>query len=199
LDNVPQFHEYYDVDLASELLVESAVQTIACARSPVVTLSYGDVQTYYWLQKANGQQVDSRGYENWHELVHAYWARDRPDTYLNPELGERITVAERWRHGQIARLIQRLKEIPEGDGTALDNTVILYANEFGDATHVHTNMPFFIAGGRNLGIRQGQWLNFDGVPHNRLFMALLRAFGSNAATFGDPDYCAGGVLPGLLA
>ena len=43
--------------------------------------------------------------------------------------------------------LQRLKDTPDGDGTLLDNTLLLYGSAMGDSNlHNHKRVPFFMAG-----------------------------------------------------
>jgi hypothetical protein len=179
-------------------MVDATVQALACRRTQVVSLAYGDVDGHYWLRNPDGSGVNTHGFDSWHNMVHAYWDASSPQ-YLAADIGETMATADRWRHSQVARLLEGLRSTPEGDGTLLDHTVVLYMNEFGDATHVHSNIPFFIAGGSALGVNTGTWLEFDGEPHNRLYLSLLRAFGIQDQTFGEELFCGGGPLPGIIA
>jgi hypothetical protein len=43
----------------------------------------------------------------------------------------------------------------------------------------------------------GRSLRYSRVPHNRLLMALAHGFGHHIQTFGNPDFCSGGVLTNL--
>ena len=53
-----------------------------------------------------------------------------------------------WYSEQLAYLLQRLASVPEGEGTMLDNTIVLCVNEISRGnTHSHDNMHFLLAGG----------------------------------------------------
>jgi hypothetical protein len=104
---------------------------------------------------------------------------------------------------QVAYLVERLKAIPEGDGSLYDRTIILWTNELGDpAGHQPWNVPFVLAGGGGT-YRRGRLLTFPGSggargetnAHNRLLTSLANQFGANVPVFGDPDLA--GELPGL--
>jgi hypothetical protein len=43
----------------------------------------------------------------------------------------------------------------------------------------------------------GRALKYKKLPHNRLLLSLAHAFGHRIDKFGNPNYCAGGALPGL--
>jgi hypothetical protein len=102
-----------------------------------------------------------------------------------------------WFAEQLAYLIGKLKAIPDGSGTALDNTLLLWANELsrGNA-HSHPDMPFVLAGRAGGRVRTGRNLTYGAVPHNNLLVSILNAMDVPATTFGNPAYCTG-PLAGL--
>jgi hypothetical protein len=102
-----------------------------------------------------------------------------------------------WLFGLIAGMVKRLEQIPEGDGTMMDNTVIVYMSDAPD-THHSTGYEWPIAmvgnlkGRLNLG---GKYISFPGYgkPGHRtigsLYTTFLQAVGQRQQTFGrlDPD------------
>jgi hypothetical protein len=109
---------------------------------------------------------------------------------------------------QLATLIDQLKGIPEGEGTAFDNTLILWTNEQSKGnTHDLADMPYVLAGSAGGRVKTGQYLRFApelsqrkgerGESHNRLLTTVLQAMGLPDETFGDDQY-GSGVLPGIL-
>ncbi|HKY37123.1 MAG TPA: DUF1552 domain-containing protein [Polyangiaceae bacterium] len=102
-----------------------------------------------------------------------------------------------WHASLIARLFDRLATIPEGDGTALDNTLLFWGNEVSMGTiHNHDNMPLLVAGG-GWAFRTGRALTYAGNSHADLLVSLLNAMGVEQATFGDGNFCTG-PLSGLV-
>ena len=84
-------------------------------------------------------------------------------------------------------LLDRLKRTPEGDGTMLDNSLVIYGSAMGNSNmHNHKRCPLFLAGhagGRlkgNLHIKAA-----DGTPMANAMLASMQALGVDAATFGD--------------
>ena len=60
------------------------------------------------------------------------------------------------------------------------------------------DIPWVMIGG-GLGFQMGRSLQFPGVPHNRLHLALAHAMGhTGLVRFGNPDYCGDGPLTGLV-
>ncbi|NOJ94343.1 DUF1552 domain-containing protein [Corallococcus coralloides] len=141
----------------------------------------------------------------------------RTDTQAEPartEIRLRMVAVQRWYAEQVARLMDTLKSIPEGSGTVLDNTVILWGNELGDAAgHMNVSIPTVLAGGAGGKFRMGRMLSLrpgkdplrdwtgpgakleGAVPHNKLLTSIAQAFGVNVDRFGHDDYA--GTLPGL--
>lgn len=97
-----------------------------------------------------------------------------------------------------AYLAHRLAAIPEGDGTMLDNTLLVWGVESGtNHSHRPGDMQYLLIGGRNIGIRTGQFLRLGSTQKaSSLHTAVLNAFGHPATGFGiDTDI---GPLAGVL-
>jgi len=188
---VDWFHPYYDPDIAAPAIIDVMVEALACDRTRCVTFTMGDIDEWYWLRDKDGDIVRADQTGDWHEdVVHAYWGAFAGDALLE----ERLRVVGRYQHSLYAMLLQKLKNKQEGSGTLLDNCVVLYVNEFGSETHAHDNQPFMIGGGGGGAIQPGQWLSYSGEPHNRLLLSIMRMFGMQDTTFGDPNFCGGGPL-----
>ena len=76
----------------------------------------------------------------------------------------------------------------------LDNTLIVWVNELGKGnSHTLDNIPFVLLGGGGR-FNMGRSLQFDRVPHNRLWLAIAHAMGNSIDTFGMAKFCEGGPL-----
>ncbi|MFZ4986173.1 MAG: DUF1552 domain-containing protein [Blastocatellia bacterium] len=102
----------------------------------------------------------------------------------NPEKLRQHELADRMQMRELNRLFTDLKARPEGGGTLLDQTMVLYGTNLGDANrHVTTNLPTLFAGG---GFRHGQHLAFDrerNYPLPNLFVNILQRLGIEADRF----------------
>ena len=99
----------------------------------------------------------------------------------------------------MAYLAQRLADTPEpgGNGSLLDNTLLVWTNELGQGnSHTRDNIPFVLVGG-GLDFQMGRALKFDKVTHNRLLMSFAHGFGHHIEAFGKRDFCEKGALTGL--
>lgn len=102
----------------------------------------------------------------------------------------------KWWVEQFAYVLAQLAARPEGNGTMLDESLVLLCSEIADGnTHLHDDMPFVLAGGGAGTIRTGRFFDVGYRRHGDLFVALAHAMGDNLSSFGDAS---SGVLPGLL-
>lgn len=100
-----------------------------------------------------------------------------------------LVEIENWYAQQFASLLDRLDAVPEGDGTLLDHSLVVWLHEQSNgANHNRRNMPYVIAGGLHGSIEMGRRLDFSGVPHNRLLTSLAQAMGVPTEQFGDPQF-----------
>jgi len=118
------------------------------------------------------------------------------DPDLNAGSQEKLVKINQWFSGELAALAKKLEATPEpnGDGTLLDHTTIIWTNELGKGnSHSHEDIPFVLLGG-GLGFQTGRALQFEAQAHNRLWLALAHAIGHRLETFGNKELSAGGPL-----
>lgn len=171
-DNIPQITK-----MQTDLLVNSFVNDFARVATFQITNSVGQPKMS-WLG------ID----ESHHTLSH------EPDS--NKEAHDQLTKINTWYCEQLAYLTRRLSETPEpgGDGSMLDNTLILWGNELGQGnSHTLDNIPFVMVG-NGLGFDMGRSIKFDKVAHNRMLMSIAHGFGHHIETFGKKEFCEGGAL-----
>ena len=102
-----------------------------------------------------------------------------------------LVTRQTWHSQMLANFLTRLSQIPEGSGSVLDNTLVLWGNEVSEGnTHSHQNMPFVMMGG-GWHFRTGRYLQYQSASHNDLLVSVLNALGVNATTFGQADLCHG--------
>lgn len=95
---------------------------------------------------------------------------------------------DRWRAEQHAYFLKRLADTPEGDGTMLDRTIVLWGSSHPHASHSTRNYPIQIAGGNKLGFKHGNLHAFEGdkkVPLANLFVSMLNAVDVPVESFAD--------------
>ena len=125
-----------------------------------------------------------------HSLSH------KPDKDL--EAYSKLKQINTWFATELAYLVKRLSETPEPGGVGgnmLDYTQIVWVNELGKGnSHTLSNIPFVFIGG-GAGFKTNRALDFDGTPHNRLWLSLAQAMGdTELQTFGTERFNKGGAL-----
>lgn len=103
----------------------------------------------------------------------------------NTDRRQELQDIDNWYSQQVLYLLQKLDSIPEGDGSVLDNTLVVWGRELGTTAHRFERSPLIVAGGKNLGVVQGRNLNFDGQKHAKLLVSTAQIMGLSTNTVGD--------------
>ena len=88
-----------------------------------------------------------------------------------------------------AYYLDRLRRTPDGDGSLLDHSALLYGSGIGDPNvHDHTDLPIIVAGGGVGGLRHGRHIRYDHpTPLANLHLTLLDKVGVAIDTFADSN------------
>jgi hypothetical protein len=86
-----------------------------------------------------------------------------------------------------AYYLDRLKATPDGDGTLLDHSLILYGSGMGDPNiHDHVNLPIVVAGGAAGKVKGGRHIRYaEPTPLANLHLTLLERVGVRMNAFAD--------------
>ncbi len=86
-----------------------------------------------------------------------------------------------------AHFLARLRDTPEGEGTLLDNSLLLYGSGMGNPNvHDHINLPIVVAGGAAGGMQGGRHLRYqEPTPLANLHLTLLDKVGVRLDSFAD--------------
>jgi Protein of unknown function (DUF1552) len=159
-----------------EAQLELIAAALACDLTRVASLQYSfgdnDNNPYPWLGISEGH----------HPLTHA------PDS--DNDSWEKVIKIRTWYAEKFASLLDKLDAVKEGDGTLLDNTLVVWGSELGISnTHSFKSTPFVIAGGAAGAIPMGRYLEYnEQVQHNRLLVGICNAMGlSDVQKFGNVD------------
>jgi hypothetical protein len=85
-------------------------------------------------------------------------------------------------------LLEKLKSTPDGNGSLLDNSLVVYGSPMGDSNvHNHKRCPLFLAGHMGGRLKGGLHLKApDGTPMANVMLTLLHNLGrDDIQTFGD--------------
>jgi hypothetical protein len=137
---------------------------------------------------------------NQHSVTHAVG-----DTKGGPEPIASHRRFDQWYSERFAYLLRKLDAVQEGNGTLLDNTLVLFGSDTTTAqslwlgAHNMFRFPFFLAGGSNFAFKTGRALKYpmptvhnrettkQQTPHNRMLVSIGNAFGMNLTSFGTMD------------
>ncbi len=105
----------------------------------------------------------------------------------DPAKIERMSKINAFHVSLFSYYLQRLKATPDGDGSLLDHSVILYGSGIGNPNvHDHTNLPVLVAGGAAGGMRGGRHIRYqEPVPLANLHLTLLDKVGVRIDRFAD--------------
>jgi hypothetical protein len=105
----------------------------------------------------------------------------------NPDRLELLTKINTYHVSLVAHLLERLKSTPDGDGTLLDHSLILYGSGMSNSNvHNHSPLPVFVAGGAAGQIKGGRHLvQPENTPMANLLLSILHKAGVEADTVGD--------------
>ncbi len=122
---------------------------------------------------------------------------------------------DEWYASHLAYLLQKMDAIDEGNGTMLDNTLIVFGTDTqgwlreGGTAHMGTRFPMMLMGGKNHFFKTGRYVKTkiydiagasmgkENLPsHHRILVAIAQKFGLGIETFGSLDPALIGNNPG---
>ncbi|MDG2125571.1 MAG: DUF1552 domain-containing protein [Verrucomicrobiales bacterium] len=106
----------------------------------------------------------------------------------DPEKIARMAKINRFHVSLFSEFIQSLHDTPEGDGSLLDHSLLLYGSGMGNPNvHDHVNLPVLVAGGSAHGMQGGRHIRYDNAPTPlaNLHLTLLDKAGVPVEKFAD--------------
>jgi len=107
----------------------------------------------------------------------------------DPKKHAKLKLINKFHVGQFAYLLERLKAVPEGDGTLLDHCMIVYGSAIADGNrHNHEDLPILLAGRGNGTLTPGRHIRYPReTPLTNLYLALMERVGLKLSSFGDSN------------
>ncbi len=98
-------------------------------------------------------------------------------------------LINRWHVQQFAMMLERMDAIKEGEGTLLDNSMLMFGSSFSDGNrHDPDNLPILVAGKGGGSINSGRHIAAKGqVPLCNLYLSMLQHNGVQLDAFGDSN------------
>jgi hypothetical protein len=94
----------------------------------------------------------------------------------------------RYHVATLAYFVDKLNSIPEGDGTLLDHSLILYGSNMGNSNqHLHYDVPHVLIGGASGRLKGNRHLAYESktIPTGNLLLSVLDMYGLEHESFGD--------------
>jgi hypothetical protein len=127
--------------------------------------------------------------EGHHELAHL-----DPRTQEGQEKLRKLQRIDRYYLDLFVRMLRQLKDTREGEGTLLDNCMILYGSGLAwGRLHNRDNVPVLLAGGGGGTLNGGRHIRYPSRPLADLYLSLLSRLGVQRDRVADST----GVLPQL--
>jgi hypothetical protein len=159
-----------------------AVAALACNRTRVASLQWSrsfSMVRHSWVGVNTGH----------HTLSHN----------SSPASQMQKAAIERWNMQRMAELLTQLDSVREGEGTLLDNTMLIYANELtAGAAHSVSPPITFVAGSGGKKLRTGRLLSLTGFDFSQLLVTACQVMGVNDVTKVG-DLGKEGNIPALMA
>jgi hypothetical protein len=144
------------------------------------------IVTYMFGREGSELQYRMIGVSGSHHLISHHKRRQ--------ENFDKLTLINTYHSEQLAYLFGKLKAMPEGEGTVLDNCLIACGGALSDGnSHSHRNIPMFVMGRGGGTLRTGRLVKFEDTPVTNLWVGLLNRFGVPVESIGDST----GELPDL--
>lgn len=172
---------------------DTMVLAMACGLTQVGVIQCSQHTSELIMSRFRGTEMYDPGFDmRSHQASHYGARQERTNRLFTDYLKQR-----RWFVTQFAYLLQQLRARPEGDGTMLDHSLVVFCSEVSDGnTHSHQDMPFVLAGRAGGCVTPGRVLEHRGRRHGDLLASIAKAMGSDVDRWGDAS---SGVIPGLLS
>jgi hypothetical protein len=104
-----------------------------------------------------------------------------------PENIARLTQLNQYHAKTFAYLVQKLRDTPDGEGTLLDHSLLMYGSGMSNSNqHDHAPLPIVLAGGAAGRLSGGRHIAVQAkTPLSNLQLAMLHELGVAAESFGD--------------
>ena len=104
-----------------------------------------------------------------------------------PDFIEKVTQINTFHIDLFAKYLAKLKSTQDGEGTLLDNSLIVYGSGISDGNrHTHENLPILLAGRGGGSVKPGRHLAYEKeTPVANLYMTLLDRAGVHPDSIGN--------------
>jgi len=165
-----------------DAMFDLGAASLICGLTNVLTLSSAaGIRDFDITFKGLGLNIDK------HSIGHG-------GSYMGKKWDELYDIIRRHHFDLIAGLMKKLEKIKEGDGTMLDNTVIVYLSDGAEGHHSRCwEWPMVVLGDMGKKLKTGRYVDFPGYGQKghrttaNMYTTLLNLAGSMRESFGMPD------------
>ena len=156
---------------------------LACQLSRIITFQFGNGGEKWYFRWLGIN-------ENSHDdIAHR-------DHGVDAAVTAKVLTMNRWYAEQVKHLAASLAAVPDGDGTLLDNSLVVWGNEMATGPHGMKDIPVVLLGRAGGRLREtGRVVDAGEQDYHRLGTSLLNVMGVPAAGFGEAPSC--GSVAGL--
>ena len=105
----------------------------------------------------------------------------------DPAKLEKLAKINTFHMQQFAYFLDKLQSTPDGDGTLLDHSMLIYGSGISDGNiHFHMDLPVVMVGGGGGTLKGGRHLRYaNDTPLTNLYVSVLGKLGVPVEQFGD--------------
>lgn len=165
-----------------DAMFDIGAAALVCGLTNVLTISSAaGIRDFDITFKGLGLNIDK------HSIGHG-------GSYQGKTWDELYNIIRRYHFDLIAGLCRKLETVKEGDGTMLDNTVVVYLSDGAEGHHSRCwEWPMVVIGDMGKKLRTGRYLDYPGYGQKKhrttanLYVTLLHLAGARRDSFGVPD------------
>ena len=165
------------------LMFDFVALALSCQLTRIVTFQFGhggEKWYFRWLGIGENSHDD---------IAHR-------DNGQDPNVTRKLLQINVWYAQQVSHLVRALDALPDGDGTVLDNSLVVWGNEVATGPHGMTDIPIVLMGKAAGRIRNpGRLIDAGPQDYRRLGCSLLNIMGVPSTGFGEAPMC--GPLAGV--
>ncbi|HEV7633739.1 MAG TPA: DUF1552 domain-containing protein, partial [Steroidobacteraceae bacterium] len=105
----------------------------------------------------------------------------------DPDKIAKLVRIQNWHTQAFAKFVKKLSAMPDGDGTVLDHSIVLFGSNMSNSDlHNNDPLPNVVLGGGYGRVKGGQHLKFpQDTPHANLLLTLLDRAGVPVESLGN--------------
>jgi len=159
-----------DMPLRVELMTDLMVLAFQCDHTRVISFMLDDgfaTTVYSWLGLGDG---------------HHWYTHHSGDD----DMKAATSMIAAWGVAQFGALVEKMRNVPEGEGTLLDHSLLMFGNSCGECNyHSPYDAPTILAGRGNGAVTPGRSIEYpEGTPRANLYTSMLQAAGVDIGSFG---------------